>query len=63
MSHPGRTLTHMSNSITFESRPTSEIASQPWGVPDPFDDPVSYLAGLGIECELIDEIGHMPSAA
>ncbi|MGA7097342.1 MAG: hypothetical protein WB245_07220 [Acidimicrobiia bacterium] len=53
----------MSNSIIFNSRQTNDLTSQHRSVPDPFDDPVSYLADLGIECELIAEIDHMPSAA
>jgi len=53
----------MSNSITLNSQQTGDVTLQPWDVPDPFEDPVSYLAALGIECELIDEIGHMSSAA
>lgn len=53
----------MSNSITSTGQHNVDLARQPWDVPDPFEDPVSYLAALGIECELIDEIGQMSSAA
>jgi hypothetical protein len=53
----------MSNSTIFNNRQTTDVRSQSRSVPDPFDDPVSYLADLGIECELIAEIDHMPSAA
>lgn len=30
---------------------------------DPFTDPVGYLAGLGIEAELVEAIDCLPEAA
>lgn len=49
---PGRTLSIMSTSTTYDDTTTSEI----------FSDPVAYLAGLGIDAELVTGT-TLPAAA
>ncbi|HEY4607473.1 MAG TPA: hypothetical protein VIH55_07465 [Acidimicrobiia bacterium] len=46
----------------FNQPSQSEISADAATI-DPFDDPVSYLAGLGLEAELIEVRSHLPEAA
>jgi hypothetical protein len=39
----------------------SQRETQP--LPDPYSDPVAYLATLGVEAELVEVITRLPEAA
>ncbi len=56
LSHPPRTLTSMS---LFNRKRNEAVGT----AIDPFADPVNYLAGLGIEAELVAVVTVLPEAA
>ncbi len=63
MSHPLRKLTIMSNTTAFTADLNNMAIAELIGVPDPFQDPVEYLARFGLIAELVGEIVYLPSAA
>jgi hypothetical protein len=58
-----RFLSHLSRTVIAMSNMSDDTRGLFGNAVDPFTDPVAYLAGLGIESELVETLSVLPEAA